>query len=103
MQKVILLVLVVMLALSGSVYAGGRHHCEKTVLVENDAEYQAGVGVDLTVFKAAMPITERKGIRKLIPDTVIAQNKWDFVNQNGGTYLVASYDVFELLKKKKTE
>jgi len=74
-----------------------------TIYQDNDVtpDYEVGVGLDLVVYEA---VPERTGAKKLIPDAVTVENKYDFANENGSVYVVAKYNLWELLKKKpKTE
>ena len=67
---------------------------------QNDPDYELGVGVDLVVYEAD---PKRTGAKKLIPDNVEVQNKYDFSNENGSTYVVAQYNIWDLFAKKKAE
>ena len=64
---------------------------------KEETDYALGVGVDLVVYQAD---PERTGAKKLIPDAVEVQNKYDFANENGSTYVVAKYNIWDLFQKK---
>lgn len=57
-----------------------------------EPEYQAGVGLDLVVFK------DRKD-QALVPDEITIENKWDFANEQGSVYVVAKYDLSNLWQR----
>lgn len=71
-----------------------------TIYQDNDVtpDYGYGAGVDLVVYESD---PDRTGAKKLIPDAVEVQTKWDFANENGATYVVAKYNIWELLTKKR--
>ena len=69
-------------------YVAGHNHSYE----EYDPEYEAGIGVDLIIFRD-------QGDRALVPDVVTVENKWDFSNENGAVYVVASYDLSSLWQK----
>jgi len=68
------------------------HHYE-----QSEPDYALGVGLNIGLYKAD---PEREGAKKAIPDLVTVENKYDFVNENGGSYLVATYNIFDMFKKK---
>jgi len=74
-------------------YTSGHDHAYQ----HHDPDYEGGIGVDLIVYKAD---EKREGKKKLIPDVVTVENKYDFTNENGGTYVVATYDLSGLWQKK---
>lgn len=61
-------------------------------------DYEAGIGVDLVVYEAD---AERTGLKKAIPDVVTVEQKYDIANDNGSTYVVATYNLWDLFKKEK--
>lgn len=71
-------------------------------VIDNDTtyepEYEVGPGLDLVVFEAD---ANRTGAKKAIPDSVEIQTKWDFANDNGSTYVVAKYNIWDLVTKKE--
>jgi hypothetical protein len=65
---------------------------------ENKKEkYNAGIGVDLIVYENKDNATL---MQKIIPDTVTIQQKYDISNKNGSTYLVVSYNIWDMFQKK---
>lgn len=57
-----------------------------------DKSYELGAGLDLIVYQA------EPDANPVIPDEVTVESKWDFNNQEGSTYVVAKYNIFELFK-----
>lgn len=74
-----------------------HEYTDKDTPKECDANIEYGAGVDLVVYQAD---PAREGAKKMIPDEVTVQNKYDFGNQNFSSYVVAKYNIWELLKKK---
>lgn len=75
-------------------YVAGHNHDYE----QYTPDYGAGIGVDLIVYEGE---EGREGLKKAIPDTVTIQQKFDIANENGSTYLVASYNIWDLFKKDK--
>lgn len=69
-------------------YIAGHNHQYD----QYDPQYEAGIGLDLIVFK------DRKD-QALVPDVVTIENKWDFNNEEGAVYVVATYDLSNLWQK----
>jgi len=69
-------------------YLAGHNH------KVDEADYEGGVGLDLVVF-----VDEKE--KDLVPDEVVIETKWDFSNQNGSSYVVAKYNLWNLFKKLK--
>ena len=68
--------------------------------IADEPEYEAGIGADIIVYESD---PARTGMKKAIPDAVEVQTKWDLSNDNGATYVVAKYNLWELLKKKEVK
>lgn len=71
-----------------------------TIYQDNDVtpDFAYGAGVDLVVYESN---PDRTGIQKFIPDSVEVQGKYDFANENGSTFVVARYNIWKLLTKKR--
>lgn len=61
--------------------------------INYDPDYSLGVGVDLVILES-----DNGGI---VPNKITIENKYDFVNNNGSTYAVATYKLADLFKSKK--
>jgi len=77
---------------------------------DDDRNVEFGPGVNLILFEKdktiVAPEGEKKAItvaKKLIPDVVTSENKYDFGNKEYKTYLVATYNIWEIFKKKPVE
>jgi hypothetical protein len=74
-------------------------HSHQFLYEQTDASrnFEYGAGLDLVVYQAE---PEREGIKKAIPDEVTIESKYDFANEEGQSYVVAKYNIWNMLKKK---
>ena len=66
------------------------------IVMAEDIDYESGIGTDLVVF-------ENEGNQNLTPDEITIENKWDFSNEKGSTYVVAKYNLWERFFSNKKE
>jgi hypothetical protein len=88
------LMLAIVLSLVGVAYArDDRHIKAPSEIYQNKANYEYGAGLDVVLFE------KQEGAKKVIPDAITLENKYDFGNQNGSSYLVVKYKLDDILKK----
>ena len=80
--------------------ADGHTHdyTDNDTITRPDQNYEYGVGIDVIIYESDPNRTKAK---KLLPDAVEVQNKYDFGNQNFSTYVVAKYNLWKAIKKEK--
>ena len=62
-------------------------------------DYQAGVGVDLIVFKHKQEEKDSL-LKKLMPNRVTVEQKYDIANDVHSTFLVSTYDLYDLWQNR---
>ena len=62
-----------------------------------EPKFALGAGLDLIVYEAP---AERKGAALLIPDAITVEGRYDFNNENGSAYAVATYNIWDMFAKK---
>jgi hypothetical protein len=60
-----------------------------------DPNFELGAGVDLILWEK-----DKEEGSKFLPDAIFTEGRWDFANENGGAYLVATFNLPERMKAK---
>jgi len=64
---------------------------------QRNPEVELGAGIDLVVFEKE-EAEDESILAKATPSVLTVETKWDFANENGSAYVVATYKLADLFK-----